>query len=101
MAVRIEPLLTVEDLDACPDDGNRYELVGGELFVSRAPGISHQRVLHNLQKGIRTFQSLSGGLPHAATKALMRFSRAQIIGALLLLAFVWAVILFRMIFSRA
>lgn len=49
MAAKIEPLLTVEDLDACPDDGNRYELVGGELFVSRAPGITHQRVLHNFQ----------------------------------------------------
>jgi len=49
MAAKIEPLLTIEDLDACPDDGNRYELVGGELFVSRAPGIPHQRILHNLQ----------------------------------------------------
>ena len=49
MAARIEPLLTVADLDACPDDSNRYELIGGELFVSRAPGIPHQRVLNNLQ----------------------------------------------------
>ena len=50
MASRIEPLLTVADLDALPeDDGNRYELIGGELFVSRAPGIPHQRLLQNLQ----------------------------------------------------
>jgi hypothetical protein len=32
---------------------------------------------------------------------MMRFSRNQIIGALLLLALVWMVILYRMIFSRA
>lgn len=50
MASRIEPLLTVADLDAYPDDdGNRYELIGGELFVSCAPGISHQRVILNLE----------------------------------------------------
>ncbi len=48
MASRIEPLMTVAQLDACPDDNNRYELIGGELFVSRAPGLSHQRVLVNL-----------------------------------------------------
>lgn len=49
MAARIEPLLTVADLDACPEDNNRYELVEGELFVSRAPGISHQRIVLNLE----------------------------------------------------
>src|SRR6266571_7761827 len=49
MAARIEPLLTVADLDACPDDSNRYELIEGELFVSRAPGIPHQRVVLNLE----------------------------------------------------
>ncbi|HEX3282120.1 MAG TPA: Uma2 family endonuclease [Pyrinomonadaceae bacterium] len=55
MASRIEPLLTVADLDACPDDNNRYELIGGELFVSRAPGISHQRVLLNLQVALSEY----------------------------------------------
>jgi Uma2 family endonuclease len=50
MAAKIEPLLTVEDLDACPDDGNRYELIEGELFVSRAPGIPHQLAVQNVQK---------------------------------------------------
>jgi len=55
MAARIEPLLTVADLDACPDDSNRYELNGGELFVSRAPGIPHQRGLNNLQLAFRSY----------------------------------------------
>lgn len=52
MASSIQPLLTVADLDAFPeDDGNRYELINGELFVSCAPGIPHQRVLMNLILG--------------------------------------------------
>jgi Uma2 family endonuclease len=56
MASTIEPLLTVADLDVFPDDdGNRYELIGGELFVSCAPGIPHQRVLNNLQVEISNY----------------------------------------------
>jgi len=48
MLAKVEPLLTIADLDAMPEDGNRYELFEGELFVSRAPSLSHQRVLINL-----------------------------------------------------
>jgi Uma2 family endonuclease len=56
MASRIEPLLTVADLDAYPDDdGNRYELIGGELFVSCAPGIPHQRILLNLEIALSSY----------------------------------------------
>lgn len=39
---------TVEDLDAMPDDGNRYELIDGMLFVSPRPGRRHQTVLVKL-----------------------------------------------------
>ena len=49
MAAGIEPLVTVADLDACPEDNNRYELIEGELFVSHALGIPHQRISQNLQ----------------------------------------------------
>ncbi|MEK6278850.1 MAG: Uma2 family endonuclease [Acidobacteriota bacterium] len=53
---KIERPLTVADLDAFPDDdGNRYELIEGELFASRAPGIPHQRVLLNLQTEFSLF----------------------------------------------
>jgi len=45
----IEHLITVADLENFPDDGNRYELIEGELFVSTVPGIPHQLVLLNLQ----------------------------------------------------
>lgn len=55
MSAKVEPILTIDDLDALPDDGNRYELFEGELFVSRAPGLSHQRVLGNLHASLRVY----------------------------------------------
>ncbi|KAA5828690.1 Uma2 family endonuclease [Saccharopolyspora hirsuta] len=36
---------TVQDLEAFPEDGRRYELVDGELLVSPAPGWPHQEAL--------------------------------------------------------
>lgn len=35
---------TVADLEAMPDDGNRYELIDGMLIVSPAPGWAHQEM---------------------------------------------------------
>jgi Uma2 family endonuclease len=48
LAAKVDPILTVADLDLMPDDDNRYELFEGEVFVSRAPGLPHQRILTNL-----------------------------------------------------
>jgi Uma2 family endonuclease len=39
---------TVDDLEAMPDDGNRYELIDGMLFVSPAPGARHQKIVLRL-----------------------------------------------------
>ena len=39
---------TVEMLDDLPDDGNRYELIDGELFVTRAASDVHQLVIVSL-----------------------------------------------------
>ena len=39
---------TVDEVLAFPDDGNRYELVDGELLVTPAPGTVHQVVSSRL-----------------------------------------------------
>ena len=52
----IEHLITVADLEKYPDDdGNRYELIEGELYVSTAPGLPHQFALQNLQVALVNF----------------------------------------------
>ncbi len=35
---------TVDDLELLPDDDNRYEIVDGELYVSKQPDMQHQIV---------------------------------------------------------
>ena len=45
--------LTYEDYVELPDDGKRYEILDGELFVSPAPTPRHQRVLFNLASKLR------------------------------------------------
>ena len=39
---------TVQMLEALPDDGNRYEIIDGELLVTPAPRRSHQRAVRRL-----------------------------------------------------
>ena len=48
MTTKLKPL-TVADWEAMSHgDGNRYEIIEGELFVSRSPGLTHERVLFKL-----------------------------------------------------
>ena len=48
---------TVDDVDAFPDDGNRYELLDGVLLVTPAPGLPHQTVATQLAAILTTFLS--------------------------------------------
>lgn len=41
-------LYTFDDLAHLPDDGRRYEIIGGELIVSPAPLVVHQRTVGRL-----------------------------------------------------
>lgn len=42
---KIEPLVSIYDLEALPNDDNIYELFEGELFVSKAPALKHQELI--------------------------------------------------------
>ena len=39
---------TLEELHSLPDDGNKYELLHGELFVTPAPTLDHETIIARL-----------------------------------------------------
>ncbi len=43
-----QPVTTIEELLALPDDGLRHELLDGEHVVTPAPSLNHQRVVDHL-----------------------------------------------------
>ena len=42
MANSVRKKWTIDELESLPDDGNKYELIHGELFVTPAPRPAHQ-----------------------------------------------------------
>jgi Uma2 family endonuclease len=53
---------TAAEVRELPDDGKRYECIDGELLVTPAPRLIHQRMLLELQELLRAFvkESVSG-----------------------------------------
>ena len=56
MAMPAQPTeWTVEMVRALPDDGNRYEVIDGELYVTPAPSWTHQRAVLELAVLLRPY----------------------------------------------
>jgi Uma2 family endonuclease len=47
--------LDYSDLQVIPDDGKRYELVQGDLYVTPSPSPAHQRVSRRLQRQLEDY----------------------------------------------
>ncbi len=56
------PRVTFADLQQWPDDGKRYELYDGEVFVVPAPMPRHQIAAQNLQALFRAYRQTHGGI---------------------------------------
>jgi Uma2 family endonuclease len=67
---------TVEEVRALPDDGNRYEVIDGELFVTPAPSWLHQHAAIELCLLVRPFAD-SCGLDCILPPAEVAFSRRR------------------------
>jgi Uma2 family endonuclease len=48
------------DLELLPDNGNRYEIIDGELLVTRAPHWDHQNAILNLSVALVTWSRSTG-----------------------------------------
>ncbi|HEX4932492.1 MAG TPA: Uma2 family endonuclease, partial [Gemmatimonadaceae bacterium] len=55
MPAALDRYFTREEVLAFPEDGNRYELVHGELLVSPSPRTPHQRAVGDLYFSLRTY----------------------------------------------
>jgi Uma2 family endonuclease len=51
---------TLEELHRLPDDGNKYELVNGDLFVTPPPSVSHETILARLSRILDPFVATNG-----------------------------------------
>lgn len=71
---RIRTDWTLEEVHALPDDGNRHELLDGELLVSAAPSWTHQRVLSLLHEAMAPFARSIGGLEVLFGPGAVQFS---------------------------
>ena len=67
---------TTADLELFPDDGKRYEIIDGELFVTRAPHWRHQNVADNVCTELKIW-SRQTGLGNAATTPGIIFTDAD------------------------
>ena len=54
MALETRPW-TRADLDRLPEDGNKYEVIDGALFVTPAPSAIHQRIVAWLSEALTPF----------------------------------------------
>lgn len=50
---------TIHDLEGFPDNGNRYEIIDGELFVTRAPHFDHQDISGAIYAALRAWSQQS------------------------------------------
>jgi len=61
MAPATSSKLTYDDYVKLPDDGKRYEIIDGELFVNPAPVPTHQFIITNLLEALRGYARTHGG----------------------------------------
>jgi Uma2 family endonuclease len=60
-----------------PDDGNKYELIRGELFVTPPPSVDHEEVLARLSAVLTRYVEKHGSGRVYHPRALIRFEGSE------------------------
>ena len=69
---------SLEELHSLPDDGNKYELVRGELFVTPPPTEEHETILARLTRLLDPFVAANGLGFVYHPRAVMRFKGSEV-----------------------
>ena len=78
MAASKRKLWTLDEVHSLPDDGNKYELIHGELFVTPPPTDYHETIGARLTRLLDPFVAANGlGLVYHP-RAVMRFEGSEV-----------------------
>jgi Uma2 family endonuclease len=69
---------TLEELHSLPDDGNKYELVRGELFVTPPPTDFHETISAKLTRILDPYVATHGLGYVYRPRAVMRFTGSEV-----------------------
>jgi Uma2 family endonuclease len=69
---------TIEELHSLPDDGNKYELIHGELFLTPPPADDHETILVRLTRLLDRYVE-ANGLGHVFhPRSVFRFEGSEV-----------------------
>ena len=69
---------TLEELHSLPDDGNKYELIHGELFVTPPPTGEHETILARLSRLLDPFVAANGLGYLYHPRSVLRFHGSEV-----------------------
>lgn len=69
---------TLAEVHSLPDDGNKYELVRGELFVTPPPSEDHETILARLSRILDPYVAANGLGMVYHPRSVMRFEGSEV-----------------------
>jgi Uma2 family endonuclease len=69
---------TLDEVHSLPDDGNKYELVHGELFVTPPPSDDHETILALLTRALDPYVAANGLGMVYRPRAVVRFEGSEV-----------------------